>query len=197
MNRNPHESRGKTLFSLFTTYFKIGLFTFGGGYAMIALIEEEIVSKRNWITREELSDIITIAESTPGPIAINCSTYVGYKIAGTAGASVATLAVTIPSFVIIYLISLFFGDLLEIPLIRAAFQGIQCAVGLIILRTGWNMARSMPKAALPILCCVFSFLITILNNLLTLGISPILLILLGALIGAIVYLLRSRKGGKQ
>lgn len=197
MNHNSHESRGKTLFSLFITYFKIGLFTFGGGYAMIALIEEEIVSKRNWITREELSDIITIAESTPGPIAINCSTYVGYKIGGIAGASTATLAVIIPSFTIIYLISLFFENLLEIPLVRAAFQGIQCAVGLIILRTGWSMAKFMPKAALPVLCCAFSFLIILLNNLFVLGISPILLIVLGALIGAVVYLLRSRKGGKH
>ena len=97
----------KKLLKLFLIYMKIGLFTFGGGYAMIALIEDEIVSKRGWITKEELADIVVIAESTPGPIAINCSTYVGYKIGGFIGSAVATTAVVIPSFVIIYLISLF------------------------------------------------------------------------------------------
>ena len=97
--------KSKTLLELFITYLKIGLFTFGGGYAMIALIEDEISTKKKWISKEELADIITIAESTPGPIAINSATYVGYKIGGVLGSTLATLGVVIPSLVIIYTIS--------------------------------------------------------------------------------------------
>ena len=98
------------LFKLFYTFAKIGLFTFGGGYGMIAIVQDECVEKKKWITHEELATVVAIAESTPGPIAINCATYTGYMQAGVPGALCATIGVTLPSFLIIYLISLFFEN---------------------------------------------------------------------------------------
>ena len=111
------------LWTLFFAFLKIGAFTFGGGYAMISLLEHECVEKRKWITSEELMELTVIAESTPGPIAINCATYTGYKRAGFWGALAATCGVILPSFVILYAISLFFENLLEIPVIVHAFAG--------------------------------------------------------------------------
>ena len=187
----------KAILPLFLTYMKIGLFTFGGGYAMIALIEEEIVNKKGWLTKEELTDIVTVAESTPGPIAINCSTYVGYKRGGVLGSAVATTAVVIPSFVIIYLISLFFGDLMNYWPVKAAFRGIQCAVGLIILRTGWNIVKSFRKTPLSVCSFVFSLLSVLAINLFDLGISSLWLILIGALIGVITYFVTKYRKGER
>ncbi len=194
--KNQRTGKGSVLLSLLFTYMKIGLFTFGGGYAMIALIEEEIVTKKGWITKEELTDIVTIAESTPGPIAINCSTYVGYKIGGFFGSALATVGVVIPSFVIIYLISLFFSDLLRFWPVKAAFRGIQCAVGLIILRTGIKMLKSFKKTPLSVSCFIFSLLSVLAIKLLLLDISTLYLILLGVLIGIVIYLF-GKRGEKE
>ena len=110
---------------LFLSFAKIGMFTFGGGYAMIALIENECVENKKWITTDDLSTITAIAESTPGPIAINCATFTGYMQAGLAGAVSATLGMITPSFLIIYLISMFFDNFLEITIIASAFKGIK------------------------------------------------------------------------
>ena len=107
---------------LFLTFLKIGLFTFGGGYAMISIIENNCVEQKKWISHDEMMDITVIAESTPGPIAINCATFVGYKIAGMLGAVAATLGVVLPSFVIIFVISTFLDNFLEIPFIANAFM---------------------------------------------------------------------------
>lgn len=188
----------KTLLKLFLVYMKIGLFTFGGGYAMIALIEDEIVSKRGWITKEELADIVVIAESTPGPIAINCSTYVGYKIGGVFGSAVATTAVVIPSFVIIFLISLFIEAFLAIELVAYAFFGINCAVGLIIVRTGLKMFKSFKKTPLSVTCFVLSVVGLMIVNFFALNISPIFFVLAGVIIGVIACVIPSlRKGGEE
>ena len=190
----------KTLLKLFLVYMKIGLFTFGGGYAMIALIEDEIVSKRGWITKEELADIVVIAESTPGPIAINCSTYVGYKIAGVIGSAVATVAVVIPSFVIIYLISLFINAFLAIELVKYAFAGINCAVGLIIIRTGVKMLKSFKKTALSISCFVIAVVGLLAVNFFNIEfISPIYFVIAGIIIGVISCIIPKleRKGGEE
>lgn len=100
-------NKGKTLLTIFLTFLKIGAFTFGGGYAMIAILEDEFVSKKKWLKQESFLDMVAIAESTPGPVAINSATYIGYKCAGVWGAILATIAVCIPSFIIIYIISLF------------------------------------------------------------------------------------------
>ena len=189
----------KKLFKLFLTYMKIGLFTFGGGYAMIALIEDEIVSKRGWITKEELADIVVIAESTPGPIAINCSTYVGYKIGGVLGSAVATTAVVIPSFVIIYAISLFIEQFLSYDLVRYAFAGINCAVGLIIVRTGVKMLKSFKKTPLSVTCFAISTVGLMIVNFLTLDFSPVFFVLAGIVIGVVACFIPKleRKGGED
>ena len=189
----------KKLLKLFLTYMKIGLFTFGGGYAMIALIEDEIVSKRGWITKEELADIVVIAESTPGPIAINCSTYVGYKIGGFIGSAVATTAVVIPSFVIIYLISLFIEAFLAIELVSYAFYGINCAVGLIIVRTGIKMFKSFKKTPLSLTCFVISVAGLLAVNFFALNFSPIFFVLAGVIIGIIGCIIPklAKKGGED
>ena len=190
----------KTLVKLFFVYMKIGLFTFGGGYAMIALIEDEIVSKRGWITKEELADIVVIAESTPGPIAINCSTYVGYKIGGILGSAVATIAVVIPSFVIIFLISLFIEAFLAIEYVQYAFMGINCAVGLVIVRTGLKMLKSFKKTKLSVSCFLFAVFGLLAVNFFDIDfISPIYFVLMGAVIGIVACFipkLERKEGGE-
>ena len=189
----------KTLLKLFLVYMKIGLFTFGGGYAMIALIEDEIVSKRGWITKEELADIVVIAESTPGPIAINCSTYVGYKIGGFFGSAVATTAVVIPSFAIIFTISLFIEQFLTYDLVKYAFYGINCAVGLIIVRTGIKMLKSFKKTPLSVTCFVVSAVGLMIVNFFALNFSPIFFVLAGVIIGVVSCIVPKleRKGGEN
>ena len=189
----------KKLFKLFLTYMKIGLFTFGGGYAMIALIEDEIVSKKGWITKEELADIVVIAESTPGPIAINCSTYVGYKIGGILGSAVATTAVVIPSFVIIFVISMFIEQFLAYDLVRYAFYGINCAVGLIIVRTGLKMLKSFKKTPLSVACFAVSTVGLMIVNFFALNFSPIWFVLAGVIVGVAACIVPrlKRKGGEE
>ena len=191
----------KTLFKLFLVYMKIGLFTFGGGYAMIALIEDEIVTKRGWITKEELADIVVIAESTPGPIAINCSTYVGYKIGGVLGSAAATVAVVIPSFVIIFAISLFIEAFLAVKYVQYAFMGINCAVGLIIMRTGIKMIKSFKKTPLSISCFLFAVIGLFVVNFFGIDfISPIYFVLLGFAVGIIACIipkLERKEGGEN
>lgn len=115
------------LLDLFLTFAKIGLFTFGGGYAMIAMIENNCVERKQWITHDEMMNVTVIAESTPGPIAINCATFTGYKKAGFIGALAATLGMVVPSFTVIYLISMFLDNFLELTVIAHAFQGIKIA----------------------------------------------------------------------
>ncbi len=121
----------RLLLTLFGVFAKIGLFTFGGGYAMLALIEDQCVERKRWLTHDDLAAVTAIAESTPGPIAINCATYTGYRQAGLLGAVCATLGLVLPSFVIIYLISLFFDRFLDIPLVANAFWGIKAGVGVL------------------------------------------------------------------
>ena len=189
----------KKLLKLFLVYMKIGLFTFGGGYAMIALIEDEIVSKRGWITKEELADIVVIAESTSGPIAINCSTYVGYKIGGIIGSAVATTAVVIPSFAIIFTISLFIEQFLSYDLVKYAFFGINCAVGLIIVRTGIKMMKSFKKTPLSVSCFVISAVGLMIVNFFALNFSPVFFVLAGVIVGVVSCILPKleRKGGED
>ena len=121
------------LTDLFLTFAKIGLFTFGGGYAMIPLIRNACVEKKRWITHDEMMNVTVIAESTPGPIAINCATFVGYRQKGVAGAAAATAGIVLPSFCIIFLISMFLDHFLEITWIAHAFMGIRAAVGILIV----------------------------------------------------------------
>ncbi|MGN8720178.1 chromate transporter [Holdemanella porci] len=130
---------------LFFTFVKIGLFTFGGGYAIISMIENNCVEKKAWITHDEMMDVTVIAESTPGPIAINCATFIGYKKAGFLGALVATLGIVVPSFIVIFLISMFLDNFLEITIVANAFKGIKVGVGLLILDAAITMINKMQK----------------------------------------------------
>lgn len=178
----------KKLLGLFLTMFKIGLFTFGGGYAMIALLENEFVEKKKLLEHEEFLDMVAIAESTPGPIAINSATYIGYKTSKIIGSIVSTIAVCLPSLIIIYLISLFFDAFLAIELVAHAFKGIQVGVTFLILFAGIKMMRAVKKDALSIILLCFGFLATIAISLFDLNISTIFIILAGGLVGLVAYL---------
>ena len=183
--------------NLFMTMLKIGLFTFGGGYAMIALLENEFVSKREWIEKDEFLDMVAIAASTPGPIAINAATYIGYKMLGFLGSFTATVAVCIPSFVIIYAISLFFDALLSITLVSYAFRGIQVCVIWLILSAGLKMLKQMKKTPFNILILSAVILCMVAFSVLSVSFSTIFYILLSGSIGLFIYalcLLRGKKG---
>ncbi len=181
---------------LFLTMLKIGLFTFGGGYAMIALLENEFVSKKKWIEKDEFLDMVAIAESTPGPIAINVSTYIGYKMLGFLGSLIATVAVCIPSFVIIYTISLFFDTFLSLTLVSYAFRGIQVCVIWLILSAGLKMLKQMKKTPLNIVILSAVILCMVAFSVFSASFSTIFYILISGTVGLFVYLislLRKRK----
>ncbi len=185
---------------LFLTMLKIGLFTFGGGYAMIALLENEFVTKRKWIEKDEFLDMVAIAESTPGPIAINAATYLGYKMHGVIGSLLATVAVCIPSFVIIYAISLFFDAFLALTLVAHAFRGIQVCVIWLILSAGLKMLKQMKKTTFNIV--VLSAVITcmVAFSVFSVRFSTIFYILISGGVGLFLYLvglLRNRKEAGQ
>lgn len=186
------------LFELFLTFARIGLFTFGGGYAMLSIIEHQCVEKKAWITHEEMMDITVIAESTPGPIAINCATFTGYKKAGVAGALSATLGMVAPSFVIIYLISMFLDNFLEIAMIAKAFQGIKIAVGILILDAAITMIKKMQKKKLPRTIMICAAVIMLCINIFTWKISSICLMLIAGMISLTIFIVKGapdQKGG--
>ena len=178
----------KLLPDLFLTFAKIGVFTFGGGYAMIALIEDLCVVKKRWMTHDEMMDITVIAESTPGPIAINCATYVGYKRAGLAGAAAATLGIVLPSFCIIFFISLYLDRFLEIKWVAGAFAGIKLAVGLLIVDAAIKMIGKMWKNIQARIIMGCSFAAMLLINLFALRISSIALMLVAAAVSLAVFM---------
>lgn len=165
------------LLDLFLSFAKIGLFTFGGGYAMISLIDDLCVERKRWITHEDMMNVTVIAESTPGPVAINCSTFVGYKQKGMLGAVVATLGMILPSFSIIFLISRFLDRFLEIVWIANAFRGIKLAVAVLILDAGIRLLRKMRKKPLSNAIALLSFVLMLFINLLSLRLSTIFLML--------------------
>lgn len=185
------------LVELFLTFLKIGLFTFGGGYAMISIIEDNCVDKKRWITHEEMMDITVIAESTPGPIAINCATFVGYKIAGILGAIAATFGVVIPSFTIIFLISTFLDNFLEITVIANAFMGIKVGVGILIFNAGLTMLKKMTSKTLPRIIMTCSFVGMFLVNLFSWKFSSISMMFVAAILSLIFFVIKeAKKGGK-
>ena len=192
----PHMQKTQ---ELFRTFFKIGAFTFGGGYAMIELIKEETVAKHHWITEEDILDVVAIAESTPGPIAINCATYVGYKIAGMTGAVLATLGIVLPPFVILYFISMFLEHFLEYQVIAAACRGIKVGVSLLILDAGATMLKKMKKKPQPRIIAGCAFVIMLLSNLFSLRISSVLLMLAAGIISLSVFAAKgapAQRGGE-
>lgn len=188
----------KKLLRLFLTFLKIGAFTFGGGYAMIALLENEFVEKKKWIDREEFLDMVAIAESTPGPVAINSATYIGYKISGFWGSLFSTLAVCLPSFVIIYIISLFFDRFLSLHYVACAFQGIQVCVVYLIFSAGLKMLKSLPRTRFNIVLLSAVILCMVLSTICAISLSSIVYILACGVAGLIVDgVRRAREGMKK
>ena len=176
---------------------KIGLFTFGGGYAMISLLQNEFVTKKGYLEDEEFLDLVTIAESTPGPIAINCSTYIGYKCKGFLGALVATVAMCLPSFVIIYLISLFLNQFLAITIVAKAFRGIQIAVLYLILNAALKMFRAIRKTPYSLTILIATFVAMLLLTVFAVDFSAVFYILISALVGLFFYLVKRARAKKE
>lgn len=196
MKYDTPAQEAKSLGTLFFTFFKIGLFTFGGGYAMIALLEEEFIQRRKWLDKDEFLDMTAIAESTPGPVAINSATYLGYKLAKVPGAATATVAVCLPSFLIIYAISLFFEQFTQLTVIANAFKGIQVCVIYLIFSAGVRMLKALDKSpfATGVLAAVMLVMVGL--SLAGVSVSSILLILLSGAAGVAAWLIGRRKEGK-
>ena len=192
----------KTLLKLFITFFKIGLFTFGGGYAMVAVMERELVERKNWIEHEEFLDVIAIAESTPGPIAINSATYIGYKRAGVLGSVFATLGVVVPSFIIIFAISLIFDKFMQFKAVQYAFRGIQAGVSFLILSAGIKMLKKLKRTPLNVILFSATTIAMITLSLFAIKFSSIFFILIGGTIGLTIYLVslvkrKDKKDGQK
>lgn len=192
----------KSILKIFISFFKIGLFTFGGGYAMIAVIERELVEKKQWITHEEFLDVIAIAESSPGPLAINSATFIGYKQRGFFGALFATLGVVLPSFTIIFAISLVFEKFLALEYVGYAFRGIQSCVAFLILSAGIKMLKSLKHNVFNVLLVFLSVAAMILLEFFAPNFSTVFLILIGGAIGFSAYLVgyfkaRTKKEGGE
>lgn len=187
-----------TYSDLFFSFLKIGICTFGGGYAMIPIIEHHCVEKRKWITQDEMMDITVIAESTPGPIAINCATFVGYRIGGFFGSVVSTLGVVLPSFILILLISAFLDQFLEFTIVANAFRGIKIAVGIIITDAAIRMFKNMKKRPFTIGVWVCSFLVILAAHISSTRFSSVGLMLIAAFAGMICFFVSKalKKGEK-
>ena len=182
------------LCDLFLTFAKIGLFTFGGGYAMIPLIEDACVEKKRWITHDEMMNVAVIAESTPGPIAINCATFVGYRQKGLIGAAAATVGVVLPSFCIIFLVSMFLDRFLEIAWIAHAFMGIRLAVGILIVDAAVRMIGKMKKKPLRLAILGCAFFVMLLADIFALRISSIALLLAAAFVSLVLFMIKQNTG---
>ena len=185
----------KLLWDLFFSFAKIGAFTFGGGYAMVSIIENVCVEEKKWIDHDQMAQMTVLAESTPGPIAINCATYVGYLQAGIPGSVAATVGVVLPSFVVIYCLSTVLDAALQVPLVVNAFRGIRIGVGVLILRVAWNMVKKLPKKPFPrvVALCAFASMLAV--NFLALNISTITLMLFAGAVSLGVFLISSKRGG--
>ena len=178
----------KTLLSLFLTFMKIGGFTFGGGYAMIPLIQRETVENKKWIGEDDVLDIVALAESTPGPIAINAATFVGYKVGGFFGAFFATFGVILPSFVIILAISMVLERFRELKAVQYAFEGIRAGVLALILKSLWTMFRKISKEVIPYVIMALSFIIATFTD-----INVLFVIIGSAVFGIAASLIKDRK----
>ena len=169
---------------------KTGAFTFGGGYAMISLLYSEFVERQMFLSHGEFMDVVAIAESTPGPIAINMSTYIGYKRAGFLGAIFSTLGMCLPSFIIIYVISLFFNDFLSIPWVSSAFRGIQICVIYLILSAGIKMVRQLKKSAFNIVILIATASLMVIFSIFSVNFSAIFFILISGGLGLLFFLIK-------
>lgn len=187
----------KIFFTLFWTFFKIGLFTFGGGYAMIALIEKEVVEKRKWLSHKEMLDLVAIAESTPGVISLNTATFVGAKMGGFWGSLGASIAVVLPSVIIISAISTVIETFRTNQYVQWAFWGIRSAVAALILNAVYKMFRSVEKSVVSYAVMGVSFALAVLSVLDILPIDIVYIILASALFGVVWGYFKSKKKSKN
>ena len=188
-NTSPAEKRSRAL-TLFLTFFKIGAFTFGGGYAMLPLIQREIVEKRKWITNDDILEVVAIAESTPGPIAVNSATFVGYRTGGFSGALLATLGVVLPSFAVILAISFVLREFESLKAVQYAFSGIRAGVLALVRKALWSMYKQSPKNAVSYALMAIAFVLVAFLG------ADVLPVIIGcAAVGLIVTLYAGRKKG--
>jgi chromate transporter len=201
MKRKKGDFMKKLLTSirLMLTMMKIGVFTFGGGYAMISMLHSEFVEKRAYLCHDEFMDIVAIAESTPGPIAINMSTYIGYKKCGFLGALLSTLGMCLPSFAIIFVISLFFDKFLELAWAKNAFHSIQICVIYLILSAGIKMLRQLKKSAFNVIILCITAVLMVAFSIFSVSFSAIFYILISGLIALVIFLVKNlkEKGAKK
>ncbi|MBQ8293339.1 MAG: chromate transporter [Bacilli bacterium] len=182
----------KNIWILMKTFFKVGLFTFGGGLAMLPIIEREVVEKYGWLKPEEMTDLIAIAESTPGPIAVNTATFVGYKVGKFAGAIMSTLSLVFPSLVIITVISFFVDEFLALEYVNYAFMGIRCAVGLLIFLAAVKIFKGNKKYWYTYVLLALAMLIMLLLP----NLSTIYIIIGGGVVGLIINLISFKTNKK-
>lgn len=186
------DEKMKQLFQLFITFAKIGGMTFGGGYAMLPFLQREIVEKNKWATEEEIMDYFAIGQCTPGVIAVNTATFIGYKLAGVLGGILATLGVIFPSLVIISIIAAFIRNFADIEAVQHAMNGIQiCVCALILDATIKLVKKSFADAY-----CIIIFAITIAVSLFT-GISAVFIVIGAGLLGIIINRLKDSFTGKE
>ena len=181
----------KELWKVFITFFKIGAFTFGGGFAMIPLIQNEAVEKNQWITDDDILEIVAIAESTPGPVAINAATFVGYRTCGVLGSVAATLGVVLPSFVIILLLSFVLRQFQQLEAVQYAFYGIRAGVLALLLKALWTMYKKNSKSWVSYVVMGGSFILTA-----VLDVNVLFVIIGCAVFGLVTSVLMERKARK-
>ena len=184
---------------LFLTFMKIGVFTFGGGYAMIPIIEEEVTKKRKWISEMEILDILAISETTPGPIAVNTATYVGYKVGGILGSIFATLGLAIPSFVIIFVISFFYKDFMQWKVIAAMFKGLKVGVILLLISALFKLKKGVKVNLVGIILFVVALSAMLVFSIININFKylSLCLILLGIVVGITLTALGKMEGDKK
>lgn len=182
----------KKALKLFLVFFKIGAFTFGGGYAMVPIIQSEVAEKRGWIKNEDILDILAISESTPGPIAINSATFVGYQVAGVFGSVMATLGVVLPSLIVISVVSYFFRQFLAFKVVKYAFLGIRAGVLALIVKAAKNMMKACPKNAVAYTIVGLAFILTAVFD-----INVFAVIIGSAVMGLVYSLLTSKRKGEE
>lgn len=179
IDRNDKMKKAK-LSELFLSFLKIGAFTFGGGYAMMPIMQKEVVEKKNWATDDDILKLLVISESTPGVLAVNSATFIGYKVSGFWGSTLATIGVVLPSFIIISIISLFLAQFQSITIVKYAFLGIRAGVAVLIFNAAIKLSKKIPKNIFSYIVIILSFLIAYFTSF-----NLIFIMILGAVFGII------------
>lgn len=177
---------------LFLSFLKIGAFTFGGGYAMMPIMQKEVVEKKKWATDDDILKLLVISESTPGVLAVNSATFIGYKVAGFWGSTLATIGVVLPSFIIISIISLFLTQFQSITLVSYAFLGIRAGVAILIFNAAMKLSKKIPKNIFSYVIIIISFLIAYLTSF-----NIIFIMIIGAFLGIIYGYLTNKDNTRK